>query len=94
MKIVAFNVPATGHVDPSLPLVAELVRRGHQVSYFLTEKYRPQVEATGATYLETPGIPEDYFDEVSEQFNPLWLATLLLETGYDLLPGLSQQLAE
>jgi hypothetical protein len=94
MKIVAFNVPATGHVDPSLPLVAELVGRGHQVHYFLTETYRAQVEATGATYLETPGIPGDYFDDVSEQFNPLWLATLLLETSHDLLPGLSQQLAE
>jgi len=94
MRIVAFNVPTTGHVDPSLPLVAELVGRGQQVFYFLTEKYRPQVEATGATYLETPGIPDDYFDEVGEQFNPLRLATQLLETGYDLLPGLYQQLSE
>jgi MGT family glycosyltransferase len=94
MKIAAFNVPTTGHVDPTLPLVAELVGRGHQVSYYLTEKYRAQVEATGATYLETPGIPEDYFDEVSAQFNPLRLATQLLVTSHDLLPGLAGQLRE
>ena len=86
MNIVAFNVPTTGHVDPSLPLVAELVSRGHHVTYYLTQGYRPQVEATGATFLETPGISEGYFDEVSRQFNPVRLATQLLTTSYDLLP--------
>jgi UDP:flavonoid glycosyltransferase YjiC (YdhE family) len=30
-----FNVPSTGHVDPKLPVTAELVRRGHEVVYFL-----------------------------------------------------------
>jgi len=94
MKIVTFNVPTTGHVDPSLPLVAELVDRGHQVFYYLTQTYRPQVEATGATFLETPGISRDYFDEVSKQFNPLRLATQLLQTSYELLPFLSGQLRE
>jgi len=94
MNIVAFNVPTTGHVDPSLPLVAELVGRGHQASYYLTQEYRPQVEATGATFLETPGVSEGYFDEVSSQFNPLRLATQLLMTSYDLLPQLAKQLGE
>lgn len=94
MKIVALNVPTTGHVDPSLPLVAELVSRGHQVTYYLTPEYRPQVEATGATFMETPGVAEDYFDEVSRRFNPLRLATQLLTTSYDLLPQLSKQLGE
>ncbi|MBW0104998.1 glycosyl transferase [Pseudonocardia sp. KRD-291] len=36
------SMPAHGHVNPTLPLVTELVRRGHRVSY-----------ATGATMLET-----------------------------------------
>jgi len=94
MNIVAFNVPTTGHVDPTLPLVAELVSRGHQVSYYLTQEYRSQVEANGATFLETSGVSEGYFDEVSRQFNPLRLAKQLITTSYDLLPQLSKQLGE
>jgi MGT family glycosyltransferase len=71
-----------------------LISRGHHVSYYLTQGYQPQVEATGATFLETPGVSEGYFDEVSRQFNPVRLATQLLTTSYDLLPQLSKQLCE
>jgi MGT family glycosyltransferase len=48
-KFVFLNVPAYGHVNPTLPIVQELVRRGHSVSYYLTEDFRDLVEATGAT---------------------------------------------
>jgi MGT family glycosyltransferase len=44
------NVPAWGHVNPTLPVVQELVRRGHQVSYYLTEEFRETIEATGAVF--------------------------------------------
>lgn len=61
-KALFFNVPAHGHINPSLPLVAELVRRGHQVIYFTTEGYRAQVEATGAVFRGYQGIRDDFFD--------------------------------
>lgn len=77
-----------------MPLVAELASRGHSVDYYLTPGYRDRVQATGANFWPTPGITEDYFDEVSRQFNPLRLATQLLTTTHDLLPQLSKQLAE
>ncbi|MFI9382169.1 macrolide family glycosyltransferase [Kutzneria sp. NPDC052558] len=47
--IAVFNFPAHGHVNPSLPVVAELVRRGHRVTYFVPENYHEAVAATGAT---------------------------------------------
>ncbi|CAM5454673.1 hypothetical protein SRIMM317S_02874 [Streptomyces rimosus subsp. rimosus] len=34
-----------GHVNPTLGLVAELVRRGHRVSYAVTEAFAPAVRA-------------------------------------------------
>jgi MGT family glycosyltransferase len=93
MKVIVFNVPTSGHVDPSLPLAAELVNRGHEVIYYLTQAYRVRVEETGAKYRETPGIPPDYFDAVSLQFNPVRLATQLLESTYTLLPHLTEVVA-
>jgi len=41
---------AYGHVNPTLAVAQELVRRGEQVVYYLTEEFRASVEATGATF--------------------------------------------
>ncbi len=49
-KYAFLNAPARGHVNPTLPVVQELVRRGQEVSYYLTEEFRPVVEATGAVF--------------------------------------------
>jgi len=51
-KALVFSVPAHGHINPSLPLVKELVGRGHEITYFTTEDYRPRVEATGGTVVD------------------------------------------
>ncbi len=48
-KYAFFSAPAHGHVNPTLALAQELVARGEQVIYYLTEEFRPAVEATGAT---------------------------------------------
>ena len=42
--------PSHGHVNPTLGLVQELVRRGEQVTYFASPPFRERVEATGATF--------------------------------------------
>src|SRR5258707_6473113 len=49
-KYTFLNVPAHGHVNPTLAVAQELVRRGEQVVYYLTEEFRAAVEATGATF--------------------------------------------
>jgi MGT family glycosyltransferase len=46
---VFLNCPSYGHVNPTLPVVQELVERGEKVIYYLTEEFRGLVEATGAT---------------------------------------------
>jgi MGT family glycosyltransferase len=45
-----FNIPTYGHVNPTLAIVQELVRRGHNVSYYLTEEFRDVIQATGAVF--------------------------------------------
>jgi MGT family glycosyltransferase len=50
VRHVAFcNIPAVGHVNPTLPLVAELVARGHRVTYATERRRASAVEAAGAT---------------------------------------------
>ena len=49
-KYAMFSTPGHGHVNPTLALTQELVARGEQVIYYLTDEFRPAVEATGATF--------------------------------------------
>jgi UDP:flavonoid glycosyltransferase YjiC (YdhE family) len=52
-------VPEHGHVHPGLPLVTELVARGHRVTYATTERFADVVAAAGATpLLHTTTFPE------------------------------------
>jgi MGT family glycosyltransferase len=47
-KFLFLNFPAPGHVNPTLPVVSELVAYGAEVTYVLPEPFRAAVEGTGA----------------------------------------------
>lgn len=48
------NIPAAGHVNPTLPLVAELLRRGNRVSYAVGQGVADAVKSAGAELVELP----------------------------------------
>jgi UDP:flavonoid glycosyltransferase YjiC (YdhE family) len=39
------NIAMDGRVNPTLPVVAELVRRGHSVTYHTSPAFRAEIEA-------------------------------------------------
>ncbi len=53
-KVIFFNIPAQGHINPSLPVITELVRRGEQVICVNTAETESQYAATGARFVSTP----------------------------------------
>lgn len=57
-KLLFFNIPATGHINPTLAVVSELVRRGTEVVYANTDESRILIEATGARFVAYPALPE------------------------------------
>ena len=88
-KALFFNVPGHGHVNPSLPLVAELSRRGHRITYFVTEGYRAGVEAAGAAFRPYSIIHDDYFDARGLSGSvPQRVALALISTSAEILPEL------
>jgi dTDP-L-oleandrosyltransferase len=46
--VAVFSLPAYGHVYPTLAVVAELVGRGHRVSYLTTAQFADVVRGSGA----------------------------------------------
>ena len=55
--IVFVEMPAFGHVNPSLPLARELTYRGERVLYYTDAEFRPLVEASGVTFRAYPAAP-------------------------------------
>jgi MGT family glycosyltransferase len=65
-KILFAVFPVTGHVNPGLPIARELVRRGHDVRWYTTPRFRAAAEAAGARvvpYRRAAEIDETRFDQ-------------------------------
>lgn len=82
-KILMISVPFYGHVNPTLALIKELVNRGHEVTYLVSEEFRSKVEAAGSTF-------EGYeFDMTSfftvKNFKNMYDAALRIADDYDCI---------
>ncbi len=51
MKIAWFCIPAHGHTNPTLAVVRELTKAGHEVYYFSFAQFREKLEAAGAVFI-------------------------------------------
>ena len=57
MKICWFCIPAHGHTNPTLGLVREMTKAGHEIYYFSFEIFREKLENAGAVF-----VPCDSYD--------------------------------
>lgn len=62
-KIVFFSIPAHGHTNPTLPVVSELVNRGHEVWYYSFLEFKGKIEGTGAKFISC----DQYLPPISEE---------------------------
>lgn len=74
-NIFLFSIPAHGHVNPTLPLVRELLARGHHVRYYNAESFKSKIEAAGAAFMPIdaymPPEPDDLKKRVGRDFASL-----------------------
>lgn len=92
-KVLFFNIAAHGHTYPTLPLVAELVRRGEQVIYYSTgSAFQQVIEGAGATFRNsaTPFLN----DETQIDESMVKVAYMLLQNAQALLVALLPQVKE
>lgn len=92
-KTIFFNIPASGHINPSLAVVTELVERGETVIYVNTEETRAQIEPTGAIFRPYPHIPEltNLMAQAGKGSIPR-NALMLTQIGQQLLPFVLEML--
>lgn len=62
-RIACFCIPAHGHTNPMLPVVAELVSRGNQVRFYSFGEFEEKIRATGATFVSC----DEFLPELSAE---------------------------
>ena len=96
-KAVFFNIPAHGHVNPTLPAVRELVRRGESIIYYGLDEFRQVIEATGASFRAYGDLSESVrfdFGTTDRRYANLWgLAEVMMEFCERSLPFLVEATA-
>ncbi len=85
-KLLFFNVPAYGHVNPTLPVVGELTRRGHQVIYFNASTFAPTLAGTGAEFRPYPDSANLEVDFARRASNLADISVMMMEESLRLLP--------
>jgi MGT family glycosyltransferase len=94
-KIIFLTPPAHGHVNPTLPVVQELVRRGEQVICYNTAEFRPQLERAGAVFRPYPDsdLTAAEIARILESGNIAGITGLILRATELLLPFVLAELA-
>lgn len=76
-KIAYVGLPAHGHTNPTLPVMKELVQRGHKVLYYNGASFQTKVAPTGVSFRTLPE-PMPTEREVSEALHEFINAPLML----------------
>lgn len=58
MKILFINLPYHGHVIPTIGLVQELIKAGHQVTYLMPHDWEKRIAESGAEFLGYENNPK------------------------------------
>ncbi|MCI4065605.1 glycosyl transferase [Micromonospora sp. R77] len=85
--------PAYGHMMPVLPVLAELVTRGHRVTCFATDDFTDRVRATGAqAHPYEPPPPSDPPPDVIDADECARAPLKLLKASLAVLPTIEARL--
>jgi len=86
-SILMINLPFSGHVNPTLHLTQELVKRGHQVVYINAKEFREKIEETGAEFVPYINYPEYPTEQQKKTkcFRAAYDTALSLSQKFDLL---------
>jgi MGT family glycosyltransferase len=93
-RVVMTGMPAAGHVNPSLPLVRELVRQDVRVTYYSTGQFRDAIERTGAEFRPYPAgtITADDIADATRTGSPVRVVVRGLASTEILVPFLQEEL--
>lgn len=91
-KFLFFNIPAYGHVNPTLPVVTELVQRGYHVVYYNSDTFAQAIKETGVEFRSYPNSSTSEADLAKRVNNLVTVSVFMLEESLRLLPFSLEQI--
>jgi MGT family glycosyltransferase len=91
-KFAFINIPFHAHINPTLPVVQELVARGHEVVYYLTDKYKSVIEATGAKFYGYESQIEHATSKFQEHSQSLAVPILMIGESLSVIPQILESI--
>lgn len=85
-KAVFYSVPGHGHINPTLPVISELIRKGDKVVYYSTREFSEAIEATGAEFREYVHLRN--FNVIAAGQNLALLYLMVARATKEMLPTL------
>ncbi len=82
-KALFFSLPLHGHINPSLPLVRELVAQGDEIVFYAADAFAAKIEQSGAQYRPYRNAFLSEITQVPERMDQL--SWLLMRTTAELL---------
>jgi MGT family glycosyltransferase len=86
-KIAFFSIPAHGHTNPTIAVVDELVKRGHEVWYYSFYEFQEKIENAGAKFIPCdnylPELTPDVEKKVGKDFASLIEMTVDMTMNLD-----------
>ena len=86
LSVLAVGVPAHGHMNPHLPVLAELVARGHRVAVTAPPSFAGAVAGTGATVVPVTSVLPDEDRGETWPDDPVAGMARFLDEGVHVLP--------
>ncbi|MFG3055552.1 macrolide family glycosyltransferase [Kitasatospora sp. NPDC048239] len=92
--IAMVSIPAHGHVNPSLAVIAELVARGHRVSYVNDASFAATVEKAGAKAVPYTSVLPLADDPGGWPDDPVAIQDVFLDDALAMTPAVQGLFAE
>ena len=87
MKAFFLNIPAHGHVNPTLPLSREILKTGDVILYYNFSEFRSKIESFGIEFRPYPELDRSGI----ESENPIELISAIYKVTEELLPFLLKE---
>lgn len=96
LKVLVFNFPGEGHINPTIALVEELIQRGEEVIYYCVEEYRKKIEKTKATFRAYENFMSrvDIMKRMNEKTNPLEMALRITKATDEIVADILEEIRE
>lgn len=95
-KIVFFSIPAHGHTNPTIQVVLELAKKGHEIWYYSFDMFKERIESAGAKFISCdeylPELRPEDEKKVGKDFEAL--IEMVVDSTINLDKKVCQELQE